>query len=104
MSSYMRGSCSDAPVCHSSYLSSMYRDLLAFALYFNFNLLNMTVIEDTEDFFFKKILMFCDCRFCLFLHGGASLLIILNWHANKCQMMGLYILDSHTQSLKDQNQ
>jgi len=54
MSSYMRGSCSDAPVCHSSYLSSMYRDLLAFALYFNFNLLNMTVIEDTEDFFKKN--------------------------------------------------
>ena len=41
-------------ICHSSYLSSMYRDLLAFALYFNFNLLNMTVIEDTEDFFKKN--------------------------------------------------
>ena len=35
-------------ICHSSYLSSMYRDLLAFALYFDFSLLNMTVIEDTE--------------------------------------------------------
>jgi len=40
------------PVCHSSYLSSMYRDLLASALYFNFSLLNKTVIEDTEDLFF----------------------------------------------------
>jgi len=50
----MRGSCRYAPVCHSSYLSSVYRDLLASALYFNFSLLNMIVIEDTEDFLKKK--------------------------------------------------
>jgi hypothetical protein len=33
--------------------------LLASALYFNFSLLNMTVIEDTEDLFFLKKIFSC---------------------------------------------